>query len=350
MTEDIKEYSTVTFSRKSGGGKRGPSRHPEFKRPEKKQSGISRRNLLIGAGAIVGAGVLAALGVRLANEQEKSKAVGDKLAEYNKKEVELDVFLPRFEQGYSEFAKQAKQAITTRIKDPEIVKSLLVPFEIFEINKGNSVRNGYGVKRRDLEKRRSLEGSSELVLENPNFFFYELSGEGDTAGAFGPWSRTLRLKGNYDPKNLLDNTIITHELIHVAQDNQDRTTIPWGVYEPFHAPLPPGSRQRIIDIYEASAYVEEIEIMNVMTNGQFRELVTAKNEDVTKYRGILNSRAEQDSTVSLLIMVASQYYASPKTTPRGIGADFLEYIRDLHRKAGFEVYTRDAGGYAPVRQ
>lgn len=114
-------------------------------------------------------------------------------------------------------------------------------------------------------------------------------------------------------------------------------------------PLPPGSRKRIIDIYEASAYVEELEIINIMTNGQFRDLVTRKVEDMTKYRGILNSRTEQDSTVMLLITIAYAYYASPKTTPRGIGSDFLEYIRDLHRRAGFEVYTKNSGGYAPVR-
>lgn len=45
MTEISEDYSTVAFSKKGSEKGRKSSRQPEFRRPEKKKGGISRRNL-----------------------------------------------------------------------------------------------------------------------------------------------------------------------------------------------------------------------------------------------------------------------------------------------------------------
>lgn len=317
----------------------------------RKGKAISRRSFLrLSTVLPIGAALAGVGGVALAVDRyRRNQAIEDKLAEYGRKEKELEEFLPRFEQGYAQFANSAKKAIVERILDSETRKSLFIPFEIAEINRQNSRRNGYTVKRMDLEKRWSLEGMSETTLGNPNFFLYELwEGEAGRVAAYKPLSRTMYLPRGYNPGNLLDNSIITHELVHVAQDTEDRVTLPRGVYEAFQTTKSASGREKTVDIYEASAHIEEIEIVNAMTSGQFHNLVMAKEEDLAKYRSLFNSQPEQDNATRSLIAIAYRYYTSPKTTPKAIGADFLNYIRDVHRRSGFEIYTRTREGYALV--
>lgn len=297
--------------------------------------------------------ILAACQTRNPGTRQRAQdgAVDRQLQEYGAKEKELEPVIAKFEEGFARFNDEALRRLAPSGTTPQERSILLNPFEIARINRGNPDRNAYTWRRKHLESIRKLS-SVRTTISNPNFFFFDFQEEGlGVAASFVPSTRTLYITKQYNPNNLLDNSIVMHELIHVAQDNQDREEIPPTVHEAFHStPGYSGSTVKAIGLYEASAFAAQIYMLNQFTDGEFRSDVLRGEGlvDIDKYRERLNARPEQNATIKRLAEVAYQYYTIlPSLT--GIHEQFLNYITRMYRAQGADIYMRVPGGYAPVR-
>lgn len=96
-----------------------------------KEKTISRRSFLrLSTVLSVGVAAAAVGGAAWAVDwYRRNQAIEDKLAEFRKKEAELDEFLIRFEAGYSRFAEKAKTVIKTRITDLQTRKTYRFPLK-----------------------------------------------------------------------------------------------------------------------------------------------------------------------------------------------------------------------------
>lgn len=326
------------------GARRSPSR-PLL--PTRREFlGVSLRVAALAGTEIAAAGSAAAmiwfgkLGEHVAIEQ--------RLQEYEKKHETLESVIARFEQGFERFTGESQKLIDTSGATPEGKSILSKPFELARINKQNQDKNIYRIKIRDITTRRSLSAII-TTSDNPNFFNYDLLPEGqNAAAAYAPLSRTFYISSDYDPDNTLDNLLGLHELVHVAQDNTDRQKMSRRNYEEFFADGERRKIRKIVAIYEATAFIEEIYMLNLFTQGKFREDVLRGTVDIKTYRQLLKARPDQEGVLTTLVEIASQFYRG-RSSLTGIDARFLEYIAGLHRQQGMEVYDRTPVGFVRMR-
>lgn len=310
----------------------------------------SRRRFIIGG---LSALVAATLGVgiyqRKQNDQSKQiPEIDARIKEYLDKEKAIDPLIAEFESGFGNFSQKAVKLLSQSETPPETIEILQKPFDVFKINQKNSFRNVYLWRRQDLERSGSL-ADKEVAVEDPNFYFYDFQEiDKDHAAAFIPATRTMRLSRLYDPDNILDNLIAMHELVHVAQDNYDRATLQSNIYYAFQRKLP-DAKPKMVGIYEATAFIEEIYMLNLFMGDQFRLDVMSKSGqiDIDKYVLLLNARSDQRPIIDFLGRVAFQLY-SGQSSVQQIDARFLEYINRLHKQQGIDVYDRTPSGFVLV--
>lgn len=279
---------------------------------------------------------------------EPVNKVDQQLQEYRSRERELEPLIDRFEKGFAAFGEEALQRIARSDIPVQDRSILLNPIEIFKINQQNGKKNVFTSKREDLERRRSLD-SGAITIPNPNFYFYGiLTLNQAESTSFVPASRTLEVSRQYDPNNLLDNLSAFHNLIHVAQDNDDRETVSQDAYHQYYVVLP-GSKPKALPRYEASAYAAEVHLLDLFTNGEFRkEVIKAEgNIDTAKFRKQLRAREDQELLIAILGQIACKYYTTLPSLS-GIHRDFLNFIADNYRAQGFDIYDRNQTGYFKV--
>lgn len=274
--------------------------------------------------------------------------VDAKLADYKDKEQKLEPIITRFEKGFQRFSGLVSDKLATANFSAAEKRALAIPFELAEINRRNPDRNVYTFKRRDLEARRTLT-SVTVPLNNPNYFFFGFEPAGSGAvGSFGPTTKTFNISAAYNPDNVLDNLIAFHELVHVAQDNMDRSELPSDKYMAFFADAEKRRKLKVVGLYEATAYAEEIALLNLLTDGQFKNEVLGREINLPKYRLLLRSRPEQDGVIAFLGQLAYQFYNS-RSSLTGIDGRFVDYINNIYRQNGAEVYDRTPSGFVPAK-
>lgn len=307
-----------------------------------------RRWLVIGGVSTL---VAAALGIGIYQSKGGNRSVVDsdieaKIKEYLSQEQEMEPLVVAFEKGFGQFSQRVVELISHPDTSPESRIILRKPLDVFKINLDNPYRNIHFWKRQDLEINRSFQ-TREEQLGNPNFYFYDFKEiEAGSIAGFVPATRTMELSRAYDPNNILDNLIAMHELVHVAQDTLDRSSLPQNTYNAFQH-RPANSKPRIVGIYEATAFIEEIYTLNLFTGGQFRSDVLSNGGtiDVNKYVAILNARPNQARTIDFLSRMAFQFYNS-RSSVEGIDVRFLDYINRIHRAQGVDVFDRTPNGFA----
>lgn len=303
--------------------------------------GFSTRTVAVAAGVVTTLGVAGAWYWWSENSEDE---VDRLIAEYKAKEGKLEPVILKFERGFERFTAAAEHKIATSKTSAVARTSLDIPFKVAEINRGNLNRNVYLWKRKDLETRRSLSSGS-VAMGDPNYFFIDTSVANPNAVAsFAPPSRTLHLDPAYDPNNTLDNLVAFHELIHAAQDAKDRAELPMDHYLGFFTDA---ERRRVIKtvpLYEATAYAEEIYLLDLFTDGQFREDVLKGQINLPHYRGLLGARLDQDSVIATLANMATQFYRGVSNL-EGIDERFISYIGNIYRQNGAEVYERTPRGF-----
>lgn len=303
---------------------------------------LGRRRLLyliVGGGATATVGGATVAVVRYLMEQAKVDA---QIEEYKRAESQMEPFIETFEQGFGRFIEQANELIDKANLTEAEKQGLQIPFEIFKINRENVDRNAYLLRRKSLEQTRSRT-SAQAPIQNANFFFYDfLTSQAGIVASFNHLGRTIKLSSQYDPDNILDNLIAMHELIHVGQDNEDRSTIPYDEYYAFAS----SNELRTNGLYEATAYINEIFMLNLFTQDQFmRDVMQARGRiNPQKYVTTLHARPEQVGTMVLLGEMAYQFYNSRSSLSQ-IDSSFLAYLNSIYRARGITPYIRTPNGY-----
>lgn len=322
--------------REREGRRRG--RQAENPPPPPSSPSISRRQFLLwGLGAITtlaGAGAIK----HFADQSQIDTLLDDN----RQKESQTEPFIQHFEQGFDSFINQTLGFIDKANLTDQEKEGLEIPFEIFKINRQNPERNTYKFRRKAIEQSRSLS-TTQMTMENPNFFFYDfIALESGNAASLSPIDRTLQISNRYDPNNILDNLIAMHELIHVAQDNQLKDAISQDAYKAFYSP----PVKKMIGLHEATAYMKEIFVLNLFTQDQFRQDVI-KNKghvDIQKYMAMLHAHPEQSGTIDLLGQMAYAMYTG-RTSLTGIDSNFLAHINSIYRAKGYTPYMQTPNGF-----
>lgn len=338
----------MSYHERQSRAERRAAERAAKKIPRREFLGLSGRAIAIGGGLLATGGIGLAVRYITEGDPERTK-VDNLLREYRTKEAALTPVIERFEQGFTQFSQEVVKLIDTKVTDMQAKRAMLVPFELARINLNNSDKNFYSVRRKELESSRSLSTVGQLRMDNPNYFYYEFLPDTQLAATFTPFSRTFGISASYDPNNKLDNLIAAHELDHVGQDNVDRKQLPAEVYERFaNTPMLPGVRSRIVGNYEATAYIHEIEMLNMLTNGAFFNDIAVGNVDGNKYVQLLNAQPGQKRTIEALAEIARHYKASRSTLTQ-IDGHFLEFIRGIYERQGNEVYHRTPKGFILMR-
>lgn len=320
-----------------------PNRHERRQRSREQTTSdvpdLGRRKflgLLVG-GAITVTGAGAALKFLV-----DQSSVDAQLEDNQRKETQTEPLVKLFEQGFDTFTNRATQLIDNANLSTQEREGLQVPFEIFKINRQNLERNIYLFKRRATEKSRSLS-ETQGFMQNPNFFFYDFAIlETGNAASFDPLGRTLQISNRYNPNNILDNLIAMHELIHVAQDNSLKETVTQDMYRALYSP----PIRKVLGLHEATAYAKEIFMLNLFTQGQFRQDVLDGKGHINtqKYITLLQARPEQSGTIEALGEMAYTLYIG-RTSLTGIDRNFLAHINSIYRSKGYTPYMQTPNGF-----
>lgn len=298
--------------------------------------------------ALIASRALSACLPRNPNVQQTTPAEGIEatLEVYRQKEAELEPLVDRLENGFAKFNEATLPILAASARTPAEVSLILNTFELARINRTNPYRNAYTWRAKELTAPQNLAQSKVFPQQRDFFFFDFLEEDTPSTVAYKPLTRTMQISDSYDPENVLDNIHVLHELYMVSFDTVDRVDIPRSEYEAFHAepvlkPIVP---------YRSYASAAAVYMINLFTNDQFRQDVLNSNGDidVEKYMELLHARPEQANLISGHARIAFKYY-STNSSLTNVHDDFFNYIADLYRYLGLDVYGRTPHGYVLVR-
>ena len=134
--------------------------------------------------------------------------------------------------------------------------------------------------------------------------------------------------------------MLYHELVHSVQDSEDRKKLPTAEhlrrYLDFYT-LGPGQTPRILGFHEQEAYLKEILILDLLTNGQFKKDILEGKKDPDYYTKQFGLRIDQHNVVQNIVEIAFQVFSSDSTVTN-IAPSFADYINKLYRSQGYQIY------------
>jgi hypothetical protein len=178
-------------------------------------------------------------------------------------------------------------------------------------------------------------GISIARQDDINYFGYSAGKKQGFVASYEAPTRIMELAPDFEEDNLLDALVLHHELRHAMQDTQNRTDL--HSEDDFRKYLAmyraqAGENFKIFLIEEASAYMYEIEAMNLLLDG---ELKAAHREgrkiDMAGALLKLKARPDQKGMVEMLADIARIYYGSG-SGPRGMTQKYLEDMVVFHRE------------------
>lgn len=295
------------------------------------------RGLIAGIGATLIVGATAA-GIALSSheKQDQKPTVADVPEDKHrdasspdnaekKIEEDTDQLIVKAEQG----AKNLENALTPKVEkfiEKESLKSqLLLPFELVRINASNPGKNGPRFHRQGTEK-----GEDIVAQRDPNWFGYKAAHLDNAAAAFEAPFRLMDISPDFDPENLLDVLVFYHELRHAMQDTQTREQIhsekEFQQYIDFF--LKPPVKYPVLE--EASAYLYEIEALNLLLDNQLKESIEKGKildiQFVAKKLGIKPNDQKRIDLLRLVLTLAEDFYRSGSGLQIGITRKFMDAL------------------------
>lgn len=304
---------------------------------------MSRRSLLIrGAAALaIGSGGVYLLSKNCGEDKssigETAKNTGRDTvpkSSVNEAEVRTDKLIVRAEKGADNLGKRLRDKFK-EIPNTLNTEKLFMPFDLVDINKGNPNRNSPRFHRKAAEA-----GTGSVKQDNINYFGYQSGGRElkGLAAAYSPPTREMVLAPDFDEDNLLDNLVLYHELRHVTQDTSVRHSISsqaeFQQYVAFYT-RKSGNKRRVFVLDEASAYMYEIEALNLLLDGALKEAAKKGVQlDVQQVRAQLNASKNQTGLLNMILEMGYAYYNSG-STDKGITQSFLREMVRTYRKNGY---------------
>lgn len=311
----------------------------------------SRRRFLIACATLVGGAAAIGIGSKafglfdkdeLPDEPEDVPARNAAPEPFNV-EQQTDILIQRIESGFSDFENEVRPLVE-RVPDAQFRAELMSPFEVMRLNQENPERNGPRYHRVMRE-----HGEIEVQSANPYHFFYAANSNlGHMAAGVESLSRVMYLSPNLDTHNYVDMLVFYHELRHVAQHTNIRMNLhspeEWEAYKRFNTMLV-GEKPRININEEATAYAFEIELLNLMLNGELKMKIRSGDQiDIQSLHRRLRGRTNQIGTVELFVVLARAYYPNGMSSG-GFPRRFVDEIAVRERALGKDIFisSRDGG-------
>lgn len=249
----------------------------------------------------------------------------------NEDEVMTDKLIEHVEAGADNLGKKLRDKFD-KLPNTLNAEQLFLPFDLVNINKGNPNRNYPRFHRKATEA-----GIGSAKNANINYFGYRIGGPElrGFAAAYSPPSREMILAPDFDADNLFDSLVLYHELRHVMQDTAVRDSISSDAelrqYLAFHD-RKPGQKNRVFVMDEASAYMFEIEALNLLLDGALKDAAKKGVQlDAEQIRTQLNASKNQTALLGLIMEMGYSYYNSG-SSDKGITQSFLREMVRMYRK------------------
>lgn len=311
-------------------------RQARLQKGRESKPGFSRRRFIVGG--LAGAAVLGAAWKfswleLISDSISGNSELRQRERKYEREIEETDAVL----QGLDPAIDKLGEVISTQ--DNFSSGRLLEPVSIYQQNKRNPQRNKPRLLLEDLKKRGAiaLKSPNFEIIEDINYFFIQATDDPrNLAASYSPTGKTIELNTKLTNPNLLDLLITYHELVHVVQDtNVRRTFTTSDQLEKYFAFFE--NKVRIIGSFEHEAYLNEIQVLNFLTNGQLREDALSGNLDVYKYSVFMRAREEQKDTVSLILDMTKLSFVPESPYAQSTDA-FVAFINDQYSVRGAEIY------------
>ena len=192
-------------------------------------------------------------------------------------------------------------------------------------------------------------------MENPLYFYYNAEATEGTAASFEHPSRILFVNPHFNPDNLLDMLVMFHEVVHALQDFLFRYNLDkkgkFDVYENFFKE--DGESNSLVD-FEAPAFALEIELLNILLDGELKRRIQADELDVDflesvrrRLKGRPGNQQPGDrdlQTVGMLCNMATYLYPEGYNGGR-LPEEFRQYVGFRNKlQFGAELYELGEDG------
>lgn len=317
----------------------------KFARDIQSRSGTVR-NLIGGVGILVGVLGLVQV-VRSSSDKDntapqatsvsegkpkKEQVAGSELKNPEEKEALVDDLIVKVEAG-ADHLKQLLEAKLELVKDEKLKHQLMQPFRLVDLNRANPNKNSPRFHRTAME-----QGLTEVKQENGSWFGYGSRVNIKFAASYGAPNREMGISSEFDPEKVMNLLVLYHELRHVMQDNQLRDGIhsrkDFDDYIAVYTKKIDGKPISPV-VEESSAYLYEIEALNVLLDGELRAAILDKKPfDLEKARIQLKIQRDDKSSLNmldLLVEMARSYYLSGSNM-NGLHKPFTDKIVQLTRK------------------
>lgn len=242
----------------------------------------------------------------------------------------------QIEKSFLEFGVKMSKAIDG-VANEHLRKQLRLPFDLIAINQKNELRwHPAFVSAND-------NGETFTKLENPNFYFYDLRPEEElststqpvTDFSFAPSSRTVFIPDEFDGTTLPQLLSLYHELTHVTQDTAVRQSLrdneAMQKYLEFYSGSA-GTKPKIVLNYEATAYIREIELLNLALGGELAQKVK-EGKGITGQWLLDKMKADEKYSgwATVIAMYADAYFLHPPKD-NDLSIPFLKTVADDYSK------------------
>lgn len=290
---------------------------------EKQADSPSRRSFLklglVAGITVLGGGAAALLRGRTSepHSQEASTTVEDRLQELAALSERLKAPYAVAKSHMEKFLHVVEQANISK----EMAHRLIEPLAFFVVNEENQYRDLYQLQMQDIRKRGqdSLTTATEVMLEKGAYFSMSLKQPQDTdsrfyLAAFSSYTRDLVISEQLAPDSTIDGLAVYHELVHAAQDYHLREKLKskddFEVYKMVSLAKIDG--RPVFNIAdEQDAYLRQIELFNVITDGAFkRDCLSGmvKEADyISRYGG---KNTENHATIQMMLQLGELLYTT----------------------------------------
>ncbi len=326
------------MSRKSNereAGIRRANRQLEEKRKRNSRRAFIRNVLIVGG--IVVAGRTAGVSLLVGNNREDdNKLTAEK--------AKIDATIRKLDNGMDRLEEMVSEKLIGPLSSQQAL--LLRPFQLYRANK-NNVRRNKKVLEIEVEATRVARGSNEASspyqIEDSSYFFIDIYDKSIKAeAAYAPADKTLYANESFSPSRLFDLLVLYHEMFHALQDTDIRRTFQSQVeidrYLDFFD-KDPDDKHKIVGLAEQQAYLAEIMVLNLLTDGELERDVTpgVTDELVTSYANQLGVGEFGEPGVKFLLDAANAIYTTG-TTMLDIKPGYANFIDNEYRELGWDIY------------
>jgi hypothetical protein len=229
--------------------------------------------------------------------------------------------------------------LIAKVQNPQLQTTLRNPFHVFRANKSNPLRN---FEKAKIEGNKNGIPPEAVMLSLPDqrHFGHILNDKSlekmHAIAGFAPMQRSLVISENFDLTNTLNRLTMYHEMIHVMHQAVQRTRN-MRAFIAFNAAPP---HPKVIINEEFDAYGLELEIMDLLLNGQMRnEAQKGQKLDPEKILESLELRPDQIIPATFLSTLAALYFRGGDASKGQFPNEYKELVFKAVQHDGLHCFA-----------